>query len=112
MVNRPNAAQAASSGHAEDAASGPVDGLPERTSTIAPNSTGSANCAPASSRLAPARIQPSRGLFAEQLKDARIEAKQGHARARGSARGPLMDQTCILIRDRRGRYSVADFLLS
>jgi hypothetical protein len=60
MVNRPNATQAASSGQAEFEASGPVCGLPESTSTILPNSTGSANCAPASSRLAKARIQPSR----------------------------------------------------
>ena len=56
----PNAAQAASSGQADDDASGPLDGVPERTSTMRPNSTGSANCAPASSKLAPARIQPSR----------------------------------------------------
>ena len=60
IVNRPNAAQAASNGHADDDAIGPVVGWPERTSTIRPNNTGSANCAPASSRLAPASIQPSR----------------------------------------------------
>src|ERR1700682_2776608 len=63
MVNRPNAAQAPSNGHAEDEESGPADGLPDSTSTMRPNSTGSANCAPASSRLAPARIQPSLASF-------------------------------------------------
>jgi len=43
---------------ADDEPAGP--GFPERTSTMRPNRTGSANCALASSRLAKARIQPSR----------------------------------------------------
>ena len=46
IVNRPNAAQAASNGQGDADAISPVAGLPDSTSTILPNSTGSANWAP------------------------------------------------------------------
>ena len=57
MVNSPNATQASRNGHAEFE---PATDLPESTSTMRPNSTGSANCEAASRRLANASSQPSR----------------------------------------------------
>src|SRR2546421_190222 len=57
MVNNPNATQAARNGQAELE---PATVLPESTSTMRPNSTGSANCETARSRLANASNQPRR----------------------------------------------------
>ena len=87
MVNRPNATQAASSGQAEFEASGPVCGLPESTSTILPNSTGSANCAPASSRLANGENPAQPRLLAEQFEDAGVKAQHGHSGQELDGRG-------------------------
>jgi hypothetical protein len=62
MVNNPNPTQAPSSGHgdAASACNAPVERLLDSTSMMRPNSTGSANCAQASSKLAAARSQPRR----------------------------------------------------
>ena len=81
MVNSPKPTQAPSSGQieADTVARVPAAWLFDRASMIQPNSTGSANCATASSTLAIASSQPSRASGSKRLQNTTVEAKKRHS---------------------------------
>ncbi len=76
MVNRPNAAHAPSSGQGESVANRPVTGRPDITSMILPNSTGSANCAPAKQQIGDRQDPAEPRLLAEEFEHTGIETER------------------------------------
>jgi hypothetical protein len=94
---------AASSGHGESVANIPVTACPDITSMILPNSTGSANWAPASSRLATAGSSQA----APPCRAVRARGCRGGAwTCDGNSEGGPQ-RNCNLIRLRWGHTSVA-----